>query len=237
MLVLNKEEFINCKKSDTICVYGCGNSINDLKEHDFNILNKFDSVGFNWFCKSLIPTTFYLIREQANIPERVAIGETVEDLVSGLISCSKTCLIVHSIKLKHVFHYDKNLHLFKHHGIILNEVRKKSVREFCNFDLFNDGIVHGKCTLVNVLHICYYLGYKRVLFVGVDLYDSRYFWTKSIRHNMLKKKISIKNVHPTTRDTVNAVQDFLKYYPDVKLYTYNKKSTLSKYIGVFNEQI
>ncbi len=47
MIILNKEQFINCKKSDTVVIYGCGSSINALTKEDKEKLALFDSVGFN----------------------------------------------------------------------------------------------------------------------------------------------------------------------------------------------
>lgn len=47
MIVLSKEEFLKCKKSDTIVIYGSGSSINELAKEDKEKLALFDSVGFN----------------------------------------------------------------------------------------------------------------------------------------------------------------------------------------------
>jgi len=47
MQKISREKFIEKKKSDTIVVYGCGYSINDLTEEDKKKLMLFDSIGFN----------------------------------------------------------------------------------------------------------------------------------------------------------------------------------------------
>ncbi len=63
MKLINKEEFLMYKKSDTLVIWGSGSSIKNLTQDDFNYLNKFDSISTTMFSKSKIQTTFYIIGE------------------------------------------------------------------------------------------------------------------------------------------------------------------------------
>jgi len=69
MRIIGRDELLKTKNSNTIVVYGCGLSINSIGKKQRSILSKFDSIGFNWFCKSDIPTTFYLLRDNQRLTE------------------------------------------------------------------------------------------------------------------------------------------------------------------------
>lgn len=60
---ISTSEFLKHKTSDTIVIYGSGPSIKKLTSDDKKILNEFDSVGFNFFSKTGIETTFYIMGE------------------------------------------------------------------------------------------------------------------------------------------------------------------------------
>ena len=63
MKLIDKERFLQYKKSDTLVIWGSGSSIKDLKKEDFDYLNQFDSISTTMFSKSKIQTTFYIIGE------------------------------------------------------------------------------------------------------------------------------------------------------------------------------
>lgn len=63
MKLINKEQFLKYKKSDTLVIWGSGSSIKNLDKKDFDYLNQFDSISTTMFSKSKIQTTFYIIGE------------------------------------------------------------------------------------------------------------------------------------------------------------------------------
>ena len=98
METLDKEAFKNRKKSDTIVVYGCGASINELTDEDKETFSRYDSIAFNWFCKSHIPTTFYFLREQGTAKVFALRGESHDVLVRDLTRFYKrTCLVIDNL--------------------------------------------------------------------------------------------------------------------------------------------
>lgn len=196
------------------------------------------SASISWFCKSGIGTTFYIVREQANRPVRVFPGETTDELFKNLSAepYNKSCLIVLKFKQKESFPYHKNLKRFKGEGIVTCDRKKKGIKDFPSFDLYDNGNVHWKCTIVNVLHLVWYLKYKRILFVGVDLYDSRYFWLKNkVRACVKKKRKNCDSKHSITPLTIAAVRTFQKHYPAVEMFVYNPKSILRKCMPIWEE--
>ena len=63
MKLIDKEQFLKYKKSDTLVIWGSGSSIKNISIDDFNYLNQFDSISTTMFSKSKIQTTFYIIGE------------------------------------------------------------------------------------------------------------------------------------------------------------------------------
>ena len=129
MHVLTKNEFFALKQSDTIVIYGCGASINKIKDYEQNKLNSFDAIAFNWFCKSKIPAKFYLVREQANTRKRTHAkgGEDIETFFDEINSdpYNNSCLIVHDLSghSSRVFHYHSHLGRFNHKGIVVKDTK------------------------------------------------------------------------------------------------------------------
>lgn len=249
MQFLNKNEFIGRKKSDTLVIYGCGYSINDLTEEDFSRIGRYDSVAFNWFCKSDIPVTFYVVREQCVPDFRELKGERLSDLYRSFNSYYKdSVFIVH--RGDHLVQKSGYSHFLYHNkiqgsGIIIDDIRMRAskvkknpkvVIDKFNDDIFQDGVQHGLLTMYNVMHIATFLKYTTIIFVGVDLYDSRYFWLgeKESRRILKNKNRTYKSVHSTKGSLFQLLKIYKKTFPHVQLYTYSDKSLLTKVMEVMN---
>ena len=234
------------KKSDTITIYGCGSSINNLTENEKDRLHQFDSVAFNWFAFSHIPVTYYLVREQANIPKRVHGDETVDNFYYLINKYyKKSCIVIHDLKHHSPDAYDYSCYnnptrQFIPSYITVKDVKLKGndpgVERWRKENILKDGIHHGKTTMTNVLHFAVWMGYEKIIFVGVDLYDSRYFWLKDneTRYSVRNKKKNMNSQHQAANDTLSLVKKVKQIYPDIKMYTYNKKSLLSNIIEVWS---
>jgi len=260
MNLIGKKEFLRRKKSDTIVVYGCGNSIKDLTEKDKNHLSKFDSIGFNWLCKSKIPTTFYFLREQGTKAFATR-GETQSVLVSLLTRYyPDTCIVCDNLagsssRWKRLNEYALKVvnNKFIHDGIVLKEIfAKTSFEEFkeklgargrrckvvsqkmVEYDIFSDGLVYDFCTLTCIMHIVTYLGYDNIIFSGVDLYDHRYFWLpdNALRGITAMMGRKLESPHHTAKYTCELVKMY-KEITNKNLYTFNSKSLLKDFITVY----
>lgn len=253
MRILNPEHFRSKKKSDTLVVYGSGYSVAELKEEDILSLSQFDSIGFNWFCKSKIPTTFYLMREQtiAVSKDRRFEEESRESIVEDISRCySSSCLIVIDM-LNSCFCWrgrkgwsdPKLLGIFSNEGVVLTErcftkVGGTDFKLMLNLingiDIFSKGIYYRYFTLSLIVHLLLWLKYDRIIFVGVDLYDHRYFWLKKneLRRTTQSFGRTIDQKHKTADDTIKMVNS-LKEGFGIKLYTYNPISLLANYIEVW----
>jgi len=120
-------------------------------------------------------------------------------------------------------------------GVILDDVpcqsRPKRFLNHIDKDIFKEGLYHGRNTLFSVMHFVHFMGYKRIIFAGVDLNDSKYFWLGNKRRHTVKKKVTHR--HKTADDTISLIRMYNAKY-DAKLMTINPKSLLAKRISVFS---
>jgi len=225
--VLNPEEFRACKTSDTIVVFGSGWSINKIKDSQWEKIKEFNSIGFNWFCKHSFEPTFFLVREQANTRARKYKGEKPKHIFKYMNRYEKTCLIVADIRstAPSSFNYARHLNEFAGRGVVLKDKKRTKIKNLKK-NIFSFGILHGKLTLCNVFHLIVWFGYKKILFAGVDLYDSRYFWLgkDETRHTVKGKRKRANSKHAITAPTIRLVRSFRRF--GIEMYSLNKKSLL-----------
>lgn len=236
MKILTERAFREEKTHDTLVIYGSGYSINALNPEQIMRLSSFNSISFNWFCKSKIPVTFYLVREQANTVKRVSKDETKKIFLKALNAPPylEACKIVQNVHMEKwsektrakVLSYHQCLDKIRGSGIVLKESRE-SPRNFLKFDIFEDGVIHGQTTLCNVLHIASWLEYKRIIFVGIDLYDSRYFWLGDQEKRAITRA-PVNRQHKVAGHVRSLVRLFRKLHPEVGILVANKKSLIAK---------
>jgi hypothetical protein len=260
---ITQEQIREKKQSDTIVIYGCSWSINDLSDEEKEKLSLFDSIGFNYFCKSKIPTTFYILREQS-IRDSGYTDERKRDFVHDLNRYNRktTLLCTDMINSGHIWKgkrgWINDVGVFRNDGIVLKEfyfeddywkkfpktgtprgglkVTPHKMDTFCD-DMYSKNafknVLYFSCTISNAIHFAVSMGYTRILFVGVDLYDHRYFWLPQdvLREQTKRKGRGIDTKHKTCKFTTNCVKHLNER--DVDLYVYNKKSLLAEHIKVW----
>ncbi len=129
------------------------------------------------------------------------------------------------------YNYAKKHSYFSQDGIIVKDTKGRLSVPQLKKNIFKKGVFHGKCSLTNVLHIVLHLKYKRILFAGVDLRNSQYFWLgpKVTRINILQKGLRSRNRHPVAGHVMRMIKLVNKSF-DVEMYTLNRKSLLKKAI-------
>lgn len=226
--ILTKDEFLRIKSSDTMVIYGCGWSLNEISDNREHKLQTFDSIAFNEFYKGKIPVTHYLIRENNNTPNRSAPGETLDDFYEAMNGqYSGTTKIVLS-NVHGEYKHSENLDKIPGDGIVIRDF-KGSIDVDC--DIFEKGCCHWKMTLTNAIHIAKYMRYDRIIFSGVDLYDSRYFWLpkNERRYTVKMKSKQVDDMHATAKNAVYLVQRV-----KMKAFVENPKSMLSQVLKVWD---
>ncbi len=235
MINITEEQFLNKKKSDTIVVLGSGWSVNSLDDCHWDKIKMLDSIGFNWFCKHKFEPKFYFVREQANISSRKGEGESVKKFIGRINRYKETCCIIcdvsHHTKEAHRYKNDRRI---KSECFILKDDKKRKriqkIKRYMSRSPVDYGLIHGKCTLYNIMHLVKYMDYQRIIFVGIDLYNSRYFWLgrKDTRHTVKKKGQSWKDRHAIANRVLYLVKQFSKF--GIPMYVTNKRSLLTSLI-------
>ena len=235
------------KKTDTIIIYGSGSSLKDLSINDLEFLKKFDSISFNKFIKNKIPLTFYIAGEGLlfllykidttdNILEKNIFEQEYQD-----------CLIL----LKQLYN-ETNILLVKnliHNMCFLNNYTKKlnedlkdmkniipitlysNTTTIININNINNYIIeHLGCGLNSCIYFALALKYKKIIFVGVDLYNTKYSYNIDV--DKLYNSTIDKNVIHTTYDNILNVINANKN--KIHFTVYNKNSLLAKTIDLYD---
>jgi len=232
---ITEKSFKSHKSSDTLFILGSGWSVNGVDEEEWDTVRKHDSIGFNWFCRHEFEPTYYLIREQANLPSRRKGGDSLKRFIR-LINRHRNmyCCIAdvrHHTPKAHNFAADDRI---EHKCWVVNDNNSKKHRrkllEYMDESPSKTGLLHGNCTLFNVMHLAKFLGYKKILFIGIDLNNSRYFWLKKnqSRYTLDAKGKTHASIHPVASEVMYLVKKFKKF--DIEMYTTNKRSLLTRHI-------
>ena len=98
-------------------------------------------------------------------------------------------------------------------------------------------ISHCIATLSDAINISYILGYRKIVLVGIDLYDRRYFWLGRSETNEydLKRGKTYSDIHATADNVLRGMAVWNKYLTKkgVRLYIYNPRSLLNKVLPVY----
>tara|TARA_B110000008_G_C16974024_1_gene565100 strand:+ start:2960 stop:3739 length:780 start_codon:yes stop_codon:yes gene_type:complete len=245
------------KKSDTLVIFGCGPSINNLSIEDLNILSQFDTMSFNLFCKTQIPVDIYIVGEtlhhyydsldRAHLyggeNENKYIKNSKEDPESYFKLLNhkayKNSFIVlwdrnSIIKRKETIY--KNLTQNKIHlktkciGVGTNYIDKSIYNS--NYLKKNKILLHQNVGLNSCIFLGMSMGYKRIVFSGVDLNNYKYAFDR----NYFREKLIRKNIN-TPHRSLKHVFSFINYLKnDIKFEVYNKDSKLTQIIPIFKNQ-
>ena len=239
--ILDSKKIIQIKKNDTIFIFGAGSSINDISKSEWKKFSLYDTLGFNGtlFLKK-IKFTFQLNRQLVKNTNRAFLKQL--DLINKnkflnnaifLMPKGLTSSYTNFFFSKNLWDKKKLFYLFN-----TNSFFKKP---YGNLDF---GLMHKLGTLTDCISFAYYMGYKKIVLVGIDLYDRRYFYldkNKTSGTGGAPVDVDIHNkksnvVHQTALngiiDLVGEISSFLKK-KNVNLLLYNKKSLLNNRLKIF----
>ncbi len=249
MKIINENDLNSKKNSDTIVIYGCGYSINNLTDEHKKTFSQFDSIAYNWFVKSKISTTFYFIREQAVAPSLISQDENPKILVQNLKDYySNSTLIISDLrtssdKWNKAFNYATSdlLNLINNEGIICKEFVDRNLlngnlQKVFDYNIFRDGVIWDFCTFSSIMHIVSYLKYKRIILAGFDLYDHRYFWKdfNKTREITERKGRKVEDRHYVSNYIIKFLQNY-KQISETELFVVNEYSLLSSVINIWKK--
>ncbi len=229
------------KKSDTLFILGSGYSIKDLTSAEISKMEQHDTLSFSWFVhQNFIRADFHLVREVASDDCNPTIWREEFRKYAQLLKKNpyykKTIFILHvglgSIRALLSDSFPEGAE-----GLFYYNRPKGTRYPNDDFRASFGGLTHGPSTLFDCINFAYLLRRRKIVLVGVDLYDRRYFWlehNQTRRNDMIRDK-TYRNKHNTAWETIIWAKRWRKYFQKkgVELYVYNPRSLLVQSLPIF----
>jgi hypothetical protein len=241
------------RRKDTIFIMGSGYSINDITKEEWqHIVDVGDTLSFNNFFRGrFVPITYHISGEISGAPNyglillnskhRRSIKAYYDEIFSN--QYYKNALYFLRYKRDYMKAAGSTalwalffLKAFKNKQVCPYRIvtLKDAILEPSD-NIYS--ITHCGATLSDAINISYILGYKKIVLVGVDLYDRRYFWLgrNESRDTVLKSGKTYSNAHDTADNMIKVMDIWNKYLikKGVRLYIYNPRSLLNKVLPVY----
>ena len=192
------------KKNEKVFIFGSGPSINDLTEKNFKEINKYTSIGVSrWIFHDFIPT-FYMIElsydEKLNEKYRLRILSILKNkkkkplflvyntksnpskIRNWMRGMSSTRVFLYEYIRPDIFKKNFGYHFLKSLKYLSEESKKSN--------LITLGI---GSTIERSISLSLLLGYSKIVILGVDLKNSKYFWTGKEKNFLGLKNFQKKN--------------------------------------------
>ena len=224
--VLDEAHLRATRKSDTVFIFGSGASLNAISPEDWQAIEGYDTIGFNWFVRqSFVRCDYHLIREivdkdldgswRAAFPEYFRLvrdqpkyAETIFLVQTGFRATSGNLAIGHRfIPLANRIFLWRTLDRALPSGSIA------------------EGLSHGHGTLNECINFAALMGWRHIVLAGVDLYDRSYFWLRP--GETLPRDTTVATPHRTAGiiQGIGAWRDIFNR-EGINLYAYNPLSLL-----------
>lgn len=228
---ITEDELRAARTSDTVFICGTGYSVLSIGPDEWTRIAQHDVLSFRCFPKqSFVKVGFHMTGEIDDI------GEYARDINQNPLYADTTFVVQEGFHARmgnrliggallrrgaRVFRFRRTAR-----GIIAPLSRR-----------FSDGVVHGYGSVCSAINLAYLIGWKRIVLVGIDLYDHRHFYHPPDRiRDVEKPGIVLDDPYVTSRGIVELVgfwgQDLKN--EGKELFVYNPKSLLSQCIPVFS---
>lgn len=167
------KDFTINRENDTCVIYGCGYSLMNHTEDDWNELRKYDAIGFNWFIFQEWLKPKYMIvgdvRPDKNVEK---MGDTISEVYKKY----------EEYVLSNRDRYDNTIFILRQDQLdqmpsSLDGMKYHIVDKNSEWEISDAGkIYHANSALFASLNMAAKAGYTKFIFAGVDLYDYRFFF-------------------------------------------------------------
>ena len=180
--VLDEAELRATRKSDTVFIFGSGYSLNDISSEEWLQFEKHDTLGLSGFIyQKWVRVDYHLIRgwveARAGALNWQAHTRDFANVLNSNAHFKDTILVLQG---EYLAQFCNTLIGYRLIGPGMRIFRYRTARgSKAATRRLKDGLCHTVGTLSDAVNFAYCLGWKNIVLVGVDLYDSRYFWLKS----------------------------------------------------------
>ena len=256
--IIDVEDIKKGRRKDTIFIMGSGYSINDITREEWqHFVDVGDIFSFNYFFRGkFVPINYHICGEIGGAPNygsvlinnryKKNIKAYYEELFSNPYYKDTIYFLRYKIDftkapvpiaMRALFFLKafKNKQVCLYRIVLFGEVILKPSEILEPSDSIY-AISHN-ATIFDAVNIAYILGYKKIVLVGIDLYDRRYFWLErnETLEGDLKRGKTYSDIHLTADKVVRGMAVWNKYLikKGVRLYVYNPRSLLNKILPVY----
>jgi hypothetical protein len=249
--LLDEEAARSRRKSETVFIFGSGYSLNELTSPDWALFQAHDVFGFNaFYYQRWVPVDFHVLRggvygELRWRPFAMEVARTLRE--NPLFA--RTVFVLQEEFLGQFPNQMVGYGLMPAGAAL---VRYRTAREpGPPTTTIASGLRHQAGTLTDAVNCAYCFGWRHVVLVGVDLYDSRYFYLPPDQTTGIDPRTALvvgaaRNPYHGTRscDTHATVKNAIVELMDewgrvmrasgVTLSVYNPRSLLTKVLPVYD---
>lgn len=254
-------------------ILGSGTSVNDLTAEEKKFINNSTSVGLNFFFLSdLYPKYLFWEHNQLGLDMLKFYSKTLKNKKLNTSKYRPSIILYHGIlnevnDIRKFNKYFNSISIYNIARIFYLKINK--LKGMYNYlfhssvlKLSNHGMIYGLHSSVDrIMFLALASGYQEIIFVGVDLKDSKNFWDKLKFNQNIKKELNLlksknsKEVHIVEKKIANynninfqikksaiektPLSEIIKITNEhfsvkgIKFYTYSKKSKLSKFLPTY----
>jgi hypothetical protein len=241
---LSQDELRASRTSETLFVFGSGWSLNEIPAEEWAHFEQHQTLGFNWFVRQgFVRTDYHLVRGIGADDLR---PESWRPAVEGYFRLARenprfrsAIFVVHTgfnaingnrgIGLR-LLPADRPVFLYR---------SKLGQAEFSWS--FSGGLAHPNSTLEDAVNFAVLAGWTRIVLVGVDLYDRRYFWLGRDETRPEDVARGASHEEPHSRAATGMVATFGAWRAmleprGIELSVYNRRSLLADVLPVYRPQ-
>lgn len=256
---IDKLDINKYKTSDTLFILGSGRSVNDLSNSNWDVISSKDSIGLNfWIIHDFVPT-FYCYEEPGELGDRKNIFYDIlnkkkelflnrpfiiKDLLSSNVSFGR---IPEEIKSNVYLSLDFDIPVNGNDGVMMEYLM---MIKMSNRLRFTGRLSYIYSITASISYLCFFsllMGYKKVVFCGVDLVNSLYFYEENEHYYNGKglcvpKSMQSSGVHSTDFRTqrkipishvINTIYNCIIREAGIKFYVAQNYGSLSKYFQAY----
>ncbi len=172
------------RRSDTIYILGSGYSVNELSPEQLRRIEEHDTMGFSLFVMhTTLRVDYHLLRELGFTAHD---NDKRRDIWRQVFARYAEILRTNAAFRDTVYFVQGGWNAvtgnrFVGRGYLPPGAKVARYRNGLRGNhppaaSFAEGITHGPSTVTDCVNIAALLGWKRIVLVGIDLYDRRYFW-------------------------------------------------------------
>lgn len=249
------------KQSDTLFILGCGDSLNDLTESQWNRVKECDVAGLSYSCLLDLTQNYHFIERpyRFGVENRFFLKEKLfsryqEEKIKNIIWKSLDYKEKRPLDLSVAPEFttllEANIYL-KNHSSSQIELQKKIIKLILNLGLHKHIFFLNLASLFSLTLFGIGLNYKNIVFIGIDLNGSDYFFyneekfpecAELTRLHRLQREVQYGSetefhatADPSKGITVDQLLEILvEQAKDINFYTSSNKSKLANFLDVYD---